>query len=84
MRFNKANLVQLEGLSVEESYWEDFQQFNKLYPTLNLGDKVSFQGKRMIEAILSPSIQQWSISRLKDSIKKKEQLNWNLLNQPNQ
>lgn len=45
MRPNKQVLEQQEGLSVEESSWEDIQQFNILYPKLSLEDEVSFQGE---------------------------------------
>ncbi|KAH9681933.1 hypothetical protein KPL71_027145 [Citrus sinensis] len=37
-------LVQWSDSSPENSTWEDFEEFRKLYPALHLEDKVSFQG----------------------------------------
>ncbi|KAH9750407.1 hypothetical protein KPL71_013871 [Citrus sinensis] len=37
-------LVQWSDSSPENSSWEDFEEFRKLYPALHLEDKVSFQG----------------------------------------
>ncbi|KAH9667504.1 hypothetical protein KPL70_021062 [Citrus sinensis] len=37
-------LVQWSDSSPENSTWEDFEEFCKLYPALHLEDKVSFQG----------------------------------------
>lgn len=42
----KFVLVQWEGLSVEETTWEDFTDLTKSYPNLLLRNKVSFQPGR--------------------------------------